>query len=50
MEQRDESRKPEESTTVDDGRKPEPAAKVTLEDVSRLSPEHAPDDAGAEAR
>ncbi len=44
MEQRDESQGPEEEPSSGDAEKPEPPAKVTLEDVSRLSPEHAPDD------
>lgn len=43
MGERDESQEAEEPAG-EAGEKPEPPAKVTLEDVSRLSPEHAPDD------
>ncbi len=48
MEEREDEQGPDE--TGGDGPRadqPEPPAKVTLEDVSRLSPEHAPDDADA---
>ncbi|MDP9383898.1 MAG: hypothetical protein M3P50_01445 [Actinomycetota bacterium] len=44
MEQQDENQEPEEPATGGDDQQPEPPAKVTLEDVSRLSPEHAPED------